>query len=33
MYGKLIDWLQEDRNAWAITYSAIGIIIVLVYLL
>ena len=27
MYGKLIDWLQDDRNAWLVTYSAIGIIV------
>jgi hypothetical protein len=27
MYPKLINWLQNDHNAWAVTYTAIGIIV------
>lgn len=29
MYGKLIDWLRDDRNAWAVTYAAIAVIIII----
>lgn len=32
MYAKLIGWLENDQNAWAVTYAAIAIIIV-IYLL
>lgn len=27
MYRKLIDWLRDDTNAWAVTWCAIAIII------
>ena len=32
MYVKLIDWLQDNRNAWAVTYIAIGIIVYIAFI-
>lgn len=32
MYRDFMDWLDNDRNAWAVTYTAIAIII-LIYLI
>lgn len=32
MYGRFIDWLRDDRNAWGVTGAAI-VVIVLVYFL
>jgi hypothetical protein len=32
VYSRLICWLENDANAWAVTYGAIGFII-LIYLL
>ena len=27
MYAKLIRWLENDTNAWLVTYAAIAIIV------
>jgi hypothetical protein len=32
MYAKLIDWLQDDAHAWAVTYGAIGIIVYIAFI-
>ena len=32
MYRQLIRWLENDRNAWAVTYGAIGIIIYIAFI-
>ena len=32
MYDRLIKWLQNDRNAWAVTYAAIGIIVYIAFI-
>jgi len=32
VYAKLIRWLEDDRNAWAVTYIAIGIILYIAFI-
>lgn len=32
MYAKLIRWLEDDTNAWFVTYAAIVIILYIAFI-